>query len=527
MKIILSESQLELILESDKLDVLVNKIGLIPVHAKRIAEMTGKMSIWYGEKIYNHFVDYYRGTLDFRNRIEFDDLNVLNKKSWMVEFFENNVNLVTNEIRVKLTSILDWVAVGLNGNIRQYDALNFNELYDKSVEWHNAIEQGGDIINFIEEDDIIIDYRDDNGIGFYWVDLKKNMCSKESKRMGHCGSSRGNLYSLREYKRATNKYTLNKSHLTASINNGSLLQLKGSKNSKPKKEYHKYIMDLLLYKDNGNYLINSIGKEYDNKNDFNLGDLSDVNFEYIMKIRPNIIDSHTAKLLQLEKSVNKVFVDRDGKKKFILNLKPDEIKNYVEIVNFDNQNFFNDILERKPMYDLIHDLLQPNWEHKIYLIDNKNKKFIREILKNHPDFYDMNQRTNFKEMIDMLDDDNNIKNVITKSIYDTIHEENIDEFNNALFNILGVYGKIISYNKSGVKILIGMDDVLRLIGESMGIEISDIRRVCNQEITDPFCFFKNTVTHAEFYGPEFNEEFNDIDDGDKFNHILFQNLSKL
>ena len=85
---------------------------------------------------------------------------------------------------------------------------------------------------------------DENGNGFYWADLNTKNSSEECNRMGHCGrSSYGSLFSLRQNIPLNNKYKLNKSVLTAAIGEDSILyQLKGVKNSKPKDEYHQYIL---------------------------------------------------------------------------------------------------------------------------------------------------------------------------------------------------------------------------------------------------------------------------------------------
>ena len=55
--------------------------------------------------------------------------------------------------------------------------------------------------------------------------------------MGHCGSGEGILYSLRKDKHP---------HLTGDVDRGSLIQLRGRANTKPKAEYHSYIVDFLL-----------------------------------------------------------------------------------------------------------------------------------------------------------------------------------------------------------------------------------------------------------------------------------------
>ena len=102
-------------------------------------------------------------------------------------------------------------------------------------------------MDYEEKHPIILDFRNQNGIGYYWVDLETYNSPEECERMGHCGrSSKGRLLSLRSYRLYPGTdIKLNKSHLTAAIgDDGIMYQLKGPKNSKPKEEYHPYILPL-------------------------------------------------------------------------------------------------------------------------------------------------------------------------------------------------------------------------------------------------------------------------------------------
>ena len=139
--------------------------------------------------------------------------------------------------------------------------------------------------------DVIADFRE-NGEGFYWVDLNTNSSDQECKRMGHCGRTGwGNtLISLREDKFIPGgKYRLNKSHLTASVgNDGTLYQLKGPKNSKPKEEYHKYITPLFYLQGEDGYLIQGFGSEYAAQQDFKITDLPDESIKELFQSRPDL-----------------------------------------------------------------------------------------------------------------------------------------------------------------------------------------------------------------------------------------------
>jgi hypothetical protein len=123
-----------------------------------------------------------------------------------------------------------------------------------STQWHDSLEVGQGDINYKETNPTILDLTDENGNGFYWADLNTKNSKDECDRMGHCGkSSYGYLYSLRQNIPINNKYKLNKSVLTAAIGeDGIMYQLKGVKNSKPKDEYHQYILPLFYVLTNYN-----------------------------------------------------------------------------------------------------------------------------------------------------------------------------------------------------------------------------------------------------------------------------------
>jgi hypothetical protein len=100
-----------------------------------------------------------------------------------------------------ITSIMDWISVGLDGEYKEYKNASYSDLLQFSDEWHDSLSADEDgEINYNEVGKIILDLRDNNGIGYYWVNLGTSSCNEESRRMGHCGTSGyGNtIYSLRE-----------------------------------------------------------------------------------------------------------------------------------------------------------------------------------------------------------------------------------------------------------------------------------------------------------------------------------------
>ena len=70
---------------------------------------------------------------------------------------------------------------------------------------------------------------------------------------------------------------------------GSLGEMKGRSNNKPKEDYHPYILSLLKAKVGGEYLVKNIrGGGYAPENNFDLEDLSDENLETLFKEIPEL-----------------------------------------------------------------------------------------------------------------------------------------------------------------------------------------------------------------------------------------------
>jgi len=266
-------SKYELLNEAkSKLDILINKLGASEENAKILDTMFGGLSVWMANKLGDYFLKLYPD--DYGTTKEVLRRLYLKASSYQQQF----------------TSIKDYIVVGLNGNKSSLDNLNYKEIYDKSKEWHDSLNVGEGSINYVETHPIILDFRNDDGEGYYWVDLETYNSPEECERMGHCGrSSKGRLFSLRSDKKL-GKFKLNRSHLTAAIgDDGILFQLKGPKNSKPKEEYHPYILPLFdMVDDNDEYFISGFGKEYASQQDFRLEDLPLETLKAIYSKRPDI-----------------------------------------------------------------------------------------------------------------------------------------------------------------------------------------------------------------------------------------------
>jgi len=109
------------------------------------------------------------------------------------------------------------------------EAISFANDFLKEFNYHQRITNE-------DRSNAIINYPND----WYWLDLKTNSSKFEGKHMESCGEDENadTLISLRDEKGLP--------HLTLSFiyQDKTLLQLKGKKNSKPKKEYYKKIYDI-------------------------------------------------------------------------------------------------------------------------------------------------------------------------------------------------------------------------------------------------------------------------------------------
>jgi len=172
----------------------------------------------------------------------------------------NNKLNYANNLRTQMQGIVDWVSNTPNIILKQYswaDALDAAQQYHKNMTASN--------IEGIEQNTIIKKY--DNG--FYWVDLESTRDNCEASAMGHCATTHkaSTLYSLRKFE-ASNQTTEPFITLAISPDEGTWSQCKGKYNSKPKKEYHYYISDILIHSK-----VYSFVSEYDARNDFTDTDL--------------------------------------------------------------------------------------------------------------------------------------------------------------------------------------------------------------------------------------------------------------
>lgn len=524
----------EIITEASKKKVLMDKVGLSEENADFLDKTCGSLAVWMANKV----IDYQLKAM--KSWVGFDEKELTKDKA--VE--KINSGNMRNYYGSKVTEIMDWVRIGLNGNVNEYKNLSLMELVEESKRWHDSLGIGGGVINYNEENPIIKDFRDENGIGFYWVDLQTNDSREECERMGHCGrTGYGNIiYSLRETKKLPgDKYTINKSHLTASIGrDGTLYQLKGPKNSKPKEEYHNYILPLFFVQDedeNGEYLIQSFGSEYAADRDFKLTDLPNDVLVNLYQNRPDLFNTRTLKRkladlgvidlpevnynIKIETTPEGLgrYVDGDWVyRRFKRKVKTpagQEYERTEEVTMFE-------IILAGETWDL-WDNYDVDWKSSLnYHVDKENEQKIRSIIKTiaSKDNENFNEEefnsTDTEDLINEWDDDGEI----ARAISNATNNAESDDYSNYLYNELKSaveeYGTVEEFNDSKVVFHVDAQPYIESIDERW---LDDYMERCDDDIS---CVFDELVSENDIDKPKFNPDerwYPSVEDG-YFNEML-------
>jgi|GEM_PF-2383390 len=535
-----------LISEASKKKVLIDKVGLSEENADYLDKTCGSLAVWMANKL----IDYQLKVM--KSWVGFDEKEIT--KEAAVERLNSRSSLtlppgnLRNYYGQKVTEIMDWVRIGLNGNVSEYKSLSLTELLDESKRWHDSLGVSGGQINYEEKNPIILDFKDKDGEGFYWVDLQTNDSKEECERMGHCGRTGygNNLYSLREIKKLPNdKYTINKSHLTASIGrDGTLYQLKGPKNSKPKEEFHSYILPLFYHQtDEDGYLIDGFGTEYASERDFKLTDLPDSVIKDLYTNRPELFGTRSLQRKLIELGViDAPQIDYN----ITLNIKPDEVGTYVngdwvlsrrkvKTTTPAGQTYertvetwlFETILsgDAWELWDN-HDV---DWKLSLqYEVDNTNEEKIRHILRYlaQKDNEDFNEETfnneDIEELIEEYDNDYEIRRAISNATSNAESDSYVNYLYKELKSELEEYGQVEKMNDEGVILHVNVEPYLNNLDEDW---YDDYMERCND---DTECVFEEMIAQGDIDKPNFSTDdrwYPDID-GRNFNEMLSDYLSE-
>jgi hypothetical protein len=523
------------ILTESKLKVLVDKVGLNEDVAKVFDQICGSLAVWMAKKLYQHYV---RRTMNFNV-----EKNMTKEEIKTFAIYEIN-RLSTNLLRQVLTPTMDYIRVGLNGNISSLENDSWGEIIEKQKQWHDSLNIGEGAINYVEKNPILIDFRNENGEGYYWVDLETRNSPEECERMGHCGrSSYGYLYSLRSDRGLPGgKYKLNRSHLTAAIGeDGILYQLKGPKNSKPKEEYHQYIKPLFYTLGGGgeqeDYLIQGFGTEYGAEQDFKLSDLPDTTIRKIYNDRPELFNTRGLKRKLGEMGIIKV---EPTQTRFVLEIKTKDIGDYLEGNKYWTRKYKNsegkEVTKRIGYYeqimsDSVWDLADgigwgEDWESALdYYVDRNNEKLIESMINEwiSKSGDEVDEDISLEEKIEKYDDNYDIRNALSGAENDVASGEYVNYLRNTLKSALQEYGSVFEFNDEKIKIQIDLKDYLGNFNED---EIDEFYENCNDI---PACVF-DELLNVDFITkpkPSFSENWSPDINNSEYNQSLKERLNEI
>jgi hypothetical protein len=459
----LLESIKQIINEASKKKILMDKIGFNEESADLLDKLCGPLSVWMGKKM-----------MEYQQQFSASWGNIAKQGEELIT--QMNTNRFIDGQRSKIQSVMDWIRVGLNGNVKEYQNLPFKELYEKSKEWHDSLEVGQGDINYKEENPTILDFTDENGNGFYWADLNTQNSSEECDRMGHCGrSSYGYLYSLRQVIPINNKYKLNKSVLTAAIGeDGILYQLKGVKNSKPKDEYHQYILPLFYVLGGGgeedDYLIQGFGSEYAADQDFKLSDLPEETLKDLYPNRPELFSSRPMQRLLGQMGIIEVEPIPTG---FSLEISPEDFDDYIDGGHYNT--YTNRTTGDKRRVSIFVEIMMGDaWElwgndgyedigsYFQYTIDGPTEEKIWGIVEKmaERDSIELEEDLDLEDAVKKVDDNNEIRNAIASAISDADANDYVDYLQKQVESALEFYGNVYEFNDTGAKIQVDLANLV-------------------------------------------------------------------
>ena len=541
-KIIISESQfndliyskLNLLTEASKLKILTDKEGLEPTQAELLDKLCGGLALWMFGKFRDYQKDIFKS---WEKDVPIDKITV----------DKINENNLIGKNRQVIIGIMDWIRVGLDGNVKPFKNLSLKELGQKSKEWHDSLAIGNGDINYVEKNEIIKDFRDENGNGFYWADLNTMNSPEEKDRMGHCGESKlGYIYSLRETRPINEKYKINKSHLTAAIGtDGIMYQLKGPKNYKPKEEYHNLILPL-FYLDNedGEPLVQGFGTEYASEQDFKLSDLPETVIRELYQNRPELFKGRSIqrKLMDMgliekpkENYTVTIKIDVDVLGRYVdgdyvisrrrVTKKTPAGQEYQQMV--ETWLFESILVDAWTLAENID--TGQDWKSVLdYHVNENNQNRIREMIKefaqkDNPEFNeDEFNETPLEDLIEQYDYDD-ISNAILWAESDAASDSYVNTLHTTLKDCLEEIGKVKKMDDEGVTLEV---DVEKYINELDDDVTDEFLEECDGDLK---CFLEEIFRQEYVDKPKFEINdywYPDINERD-YNNYLAERLHEI
>lgn len=265
--------------EADKRQVLRNTFGLSDDWANEFHNLSDKVSVWIADTFIKEMINIYRDDIPQGEDPKRYVVGLLNDQgphgndAWQVRF------------KPRYEYVIHWLRAPRREqvNIRE---LTLDAAYDLAQEWHDSL-QIRKQTDYNETGDVFIDYRNDQGVGYYWVNLHTNYCSAEAERMGHCARANtpgSELISLRRI----NEFGEGESYLTVDYRPGGVLgDFHRHGNKKPTSRFHRQIVDFLI---NTTYPVTQLTSQGVHRYDenFHLSDLSQADLRRVLQGNPSL-----------------------------------------------------------------------------------------------------------------------------------------------------------------------------------------------------------------------------------------------
>jgi hypothetical protein len=315
-----------------------------------------------------------------------------NWQTWAARHYKNKPEDFTPEVKQELehfggsTHIPEVAKVRFDKQHDLHSGMKmFQDAYDQ---YNNRIKQSKNLVSPSELTEKIVEGAKPNR---HWFGLGVGACENEGKAMGHCGNVpskvRGDkLLSLRTEHKVGDK-TYHEPHLTFVVNNGFLGEMKGRGNTKPSKEYHQDIANLLK---NPN-IKGIIGGGYASKNNFHFNDLSPELQREVKQANPDLITSLEGSD-NIEKIISKKDILPEKHRDIIIDViqNPDlDPKHHEKFVNDKNQEIRHAIAKNPKLDPKHHEKLLNDEDQDVRYAIAKNPNLDpkhHEKLVNHEDW---------------------------------------------------------------------------------------------------------------------------------------------
>jgi hypothetical protein len=302
-----------------------------------------------------------------------------------------------------------------------------------------------------------------------------------------------------------------------------MYQLKGPKNSKPKEEYHNYILPLFYVLggegEEDDYLVKGFGTEYASQQDFKLSDLPDDVIRELYRNRPELFEGRA----MMRKLVDMGIIEAPNVEYNItLNIDADDVGRYVDgdyvyrrykkkVTTPAGQEYDKtvevtmfEIILAGDTYDIYYNDYTDWKDCLTYHVDDAHKQEIREILRKvaergDDEFIaeDFDQK-DLEDIIEEYDDYDSVKSALGNAQSNAESNDYSDYLYRLLTDALKEYGIIEKIDDTGVILHI---DTKRYFDEANPDYLDDYFERCDDDIE---CTFKELVTEDEIEKPKWN-----------------------